>query len=181
MFWCVLGERKSGKSVYVENRVKKTDSRALYIATLPELQMYREIIKAHQRRRPASWDCMELLEMSAEEILAYPYQRFQNVILDNLSYYTLFQLCYNREGFLKKYDERFLSLVDRMAEDSGTIIYFIDTPLNQDMFAYEDENGVVRQLFARILDRAAVIERFYSADRVCRIPAEEGKKYLLHI
>ena len=178
MFWCILGERKSGKSVFVENRVKKTDNKALYIATLPELKMYKEIINAHQKRRPSSWECVELLEMSAEEILTYPYQKYQNVILDNLSYYALFQLCYNKEEFIKKCDERVLALIDRIAADSATTLYFIDTPINQDMFEHEDKNGVIRQLFARILDKAGVIERFYSGGTVCRPTVEEGKKYL---
>ena len=158
MFWCILGERKSGKSVFVENRVKKTDNKALYIATLPELKMYKEIINAHQKRRPSSWECVELLEMSAEEILTYPYQKYQE--------------------FIKKCDERVLALIDRIAADSATTLYFIDTPINQDMFEHEDKNGVIRQLFARILDKAGVIERFYSGGTVCRLTVEEGKKYL---
>lgn len=178
MFRCVLGERKSGKSVYVENDIKKTDNHALYIATLPRLTIYEKTIQSHKERRPPSWDCMELFEMSAEEILEYPYQNYANVILDNLSYYVLFQMYYNKDEFVRKCDERFISLIDQIAVENNTMVHFVETPLHQDIF--EIENGITNWIFSRILEKAVMINMFYDEKNVCTLTVKEGKDYLLN-
>lgn len=177
MIRCLLGERKSGKSVFIEKRVIKTDNKALYIATLPALKMYEEVISRHQERRPASWECIELFKMSADEMLAYPYHTFQNVILDNLTYYVLFQLYYRKDDFVRECDGRFFSLIDAIAADSYITCHLIDTPIEQSVLSKEDETGIIRSLFSHILDQAAVVERFYSEDMIFRMKMEEGKDY----
>jgi len=180
MLRCTLGERKSGKSVFIEEQVKRIDKEALYIATLPDLNRYKETIRAHQRRRPSSWECIELFKMPIEEMLAYPYENYQNVILDNLSYYILFQLYFNADGFLRRCDEKIFSLIDRAAGHDRTMFYMIDTPIHRDVLEEDDETGIVRRLFTRILDKAMIIERFYKEDTVRQMSPEEGKKYLFH-
>lgn len=177
MFTCLLGERNSGKSVFAEEKIKNEDEQALYIATLPELEMYREMIGRHQKRRPSSWKCIELFKMSMDEILAYPYQNYRNIILDNLSYYLLFQLYYNKDGFWQKCDERVFSLIDRLASDSGTMVYVIDTPIGQELSG--EEGRAVCRIFTDILDKSVSIQRFFYKDKVIGMTAEEGKAYLL--
>lgn len=54
MWNCILGERKTGKSVYIENRVKEIDTEALYIATLPNIKRYQSVIEQHKNRRPST-------------------------------------------------------------------------------------------------------------------------------
>lgn len=179
MFKCILGERKSGKSVYVEKYIKKMDKHALYVATLPRLTIYEKTIQSHKERRPSSWNCVELFDMSAEEILEYPYQNYQNVILDNLSYYVLFQLYYNKNEFIRKCDGRFVSLIDRIAAESRTTVHFIETPLHQDIF--EIENGIADRIFSRILEKSVLIERFYDEEKICTLTIQEAKEYLLNI
>ena len=149
MIRCVLGERKSGKSVYVENQVKEKDEKALYIATLPKLHIYQEIINIHQSRRPSTWECVELFQMSAEEILSFRYENYRNVILDNLSYYLWLRLYFYRNRFVQEYDERVIALFDRIAANNNTTIYFVDTPLHEEVV--EDDNGFIRRVFTRIL------------------------------
>ena len=178
MVRCLLGERKSGKSVYAENQVRKIGGRILYIATLPELKMYRKVIQEHQKRRPASWMCIELFKMSAYEILTYPYHDFRSVILDNLTYYLLFQVYFQRENFLRMCDGRFLSLIDQVAGNDYTTVYFVDTPLEPQLLVDADETGVIEGLLDQVLNQAVRIERFYSEDKICRMTLEEGKRYL---
>lgn len=180
MFKCILGERKSGKSVHVENVVKGKDTNALYIATLPRLRRYQEIINTHRKRRPSTWECVELIQMSKEDILAFPYLNYRNVILDNLSYYVFFMMYFKKAEFMKNCDERIFSLIDMIAVDSDTTFYFVDTPIHQDMFETVDDNGIIKRLFTGILDKAAVIERYCSSETVCPMTVNEGKKYLLY-
>ena len=71
MFQCILGEREIGKSVFVENQIKSIDNHALYIATLPKLDMYQDVIQRHQQRRPSAWDCIELMIMLPEQIFTF--------------------------------------------------------------------------------------------------------------
>lgn len=174
-----MGERKTGKSIYVENQIKKMDDKALYIATLPPLEMYQKTITDHQKRRPSSWKCVELFRLTAEEILTYPYQNYQHIILDNLSYYVLFQMYENRDEFVRKCDENFSLLVDRIGKEKGTMVHFIDTPLHQDIF--EIENGITRRLFSNILESAVTIERFYNKDEVCILNVKQAKRYFLNL
>lgn len=179
MFRCILGERGSGKSVFVENMVKEMDSHALYIATLDKEERYWHIIDRHRKRRPDSWECIELFEMKADEILTYPYWNFRNVILDNLSYYVLLQIYTNKEAFIRECAGRGFSLVRQIAEDKNTMFYIVDTPLReQEEFLEKDEKQLVRQLFWDILYRAEAIERFYAGEILDRMTAKEGKKYL---
>lgn len=180
MIKVTLGERKIGKSVFIEDQIKKTDKGALYIATLPDLNRYKETIKRHQERRPSSWQSIELFKMTVEEMLTYSYDSYRNVILDNLSYYLLFQLYFNANEFLRECDERFFSLIDAAAEDDNVTFYIIDTPIPQDVLEEDDETGIIRGLFTRILDKAMLIERFYNEDTIARLSLQEGKKYLLH-
>lgn len=155
------------------------DKHALYVATLPRLTIYEKTIQSHKERRPSSWNCVELFDMSAEEILEYPYQNYQNVILDNLSYYVLFQLYYNKNEFIRKCDGRFVSLIDRIAAESRTTVHFIETPLHQDIF--EIENGIADRIFSRILEKSVLIERFYDEETICTLTIQEAKEYLLNI
>lgn len=178
MFKCTLGERNSGKSIFIENQVKRIDPNALYVATLPELEMYQNIISRHQKRRPALWDCIELFKMRKEEILTYPFQKYRNVILDNLSYYILFQIYFNKDNFINKLDERSFSFINQIAMDSSTIFYFIDTPINQNKLKDKYEKNIVRHFFAQILDKAAVIDKFYNENMIYQITSEEAKNYL---
>ena len=180
MLRCLLGERKSGKSVFVENQVKLIDKKALYIATLPDLCRYQETIMAHQKRRLSSWNCVELFKMSIEEMLTYPYNNYQNVILDNLSYYLLFQLYYNEDEFIRQCDNRVFSFINEIAKNDNTTVYIIDTPIYQDVLEEDDKTGIIRRLFTQILDKAAVIERFYDNAVICCMSKEEGKQYLFH-
>ena len=180
MFECILGERKSGKSVYVENLVKMKDPNALYIATLPRIKMYQEVISTHQKRRPSTWKCVELIQMSTEDILIFPYLNYKNVILDNLSYYVFFMIYLKKAEFMRGCDQRIFSLIDRIAMDDDTTIYLVDTPIHQDMFEMVDDNGIIKRLFAEILDKAVVIERYYSSEMVFPMTVEEGKSYLLY-
>lgn len=180
MFKCILGERKSGKSIYVENLVKKQDPNALYIATLPRLKMYQEVISTHRKRRLSTWKCVELIQMSKEDILTFPYMDYRNVILDNLSYYVFFMMYLKKDEFLKECDKTIFSLIDRIAMDDTTIIYLVDTPIHQDMFEMVDDNGIIKRLFTRMLDKAIVIERYYNNKTVSTMTVEEGKNYLLY-
>lgn len=178
MIRCLLGERKSGKSVYIENHVKKMGGRILYIATLPELRMYKEVIKEHQERRPVSWVCIELFKMSAYEMLTYPYGNFRSIILDNLTYYLLFQLYFQRENFLGKCEEGFFSLISRIARNSNTTVYFVDTPVEPYLLVDAYELQVIPGLLNHILTEANAIERYYSDNKICKMTLEEGKRYL---
>lgn len=179
MLRCVLGERKIGKSIYVENWVKNTDIKALYVATLPQLEIYEKTISEHQKRRPHSWECIELFRMTAEEILTYPYQDYRNIILDNLSYYVMFQVYSNKDELMRKCDERFILLIDRIAKEKETMVHFIDTPVHQDIF--EVENGITRRLFSEILEKAVEIERFYGKDKISTLNIKEAKSYFLNL
>lgn len=181
MIRCILGERKSGKSVFVENRIKETGQSALYIATLPDLERYQEKIKAHQIRRPQSWQCLELFQLTMGEILAFPYHDYRHVLLDNLSYYLLWQLYYNEEELLRTCDRRIFSFLDKMAAYEHTTFYIVDTPLQRDILEEDDKTGIIRRLFTKILGKAAVIERFVNDNTVYRMNLEEGKQYLLGI
>lgn len=179
MFTCILGDRKLGKSIFVEDHIKQTDRNALYIATLPRLKMYEDTIREHQSRRLSSWDCVELFNMSAEEMLIFPYENYRNVILDNLSYYVLFQIYSNKSDFVRKCDERFISLIDKIAMEKNTMVYFIDTPFHSDIFKIE--NGITGKLFSRILEKAITIMKFMNKETISELTVEEGKKYLFNI
>lgn len=181
MLRCTLGERNSGKSVFVEDQIKKMGGKTLYIATLPDLGIYSEIISRHQKRRPSFWRCAELFKMTAGEISTYPYQDFRNVILDNLSYYILFQLYFNGDEFARQCGGIFVPLIDKAAADSGSTLYVIDTPIDWGMVGNEEEGRLVREAFNEVLDRAATIDRFYSGGRIRRMSVWEGKDYLFHM
>ncbi len=178
MLRCILGERKSGKSEFVEEQVKGRAGSILYAATLPNLNIYKEVIARHRERRPRFWDCIELFEMTAREIAAFPYPDYRYVIIDNLSYYVLFQRFHNAKVFLRECDERFLSLIDKMAMDRNTTACFIDTPIEEELLKCIDEEGVIRKLFIKILDKSQVIERFYHGGTVCQMSVENGKDYI---
>lgn len=180
MFKCILGERESGKSVFVEDQIKKRDKKVLYIATLPNLKIYTEIIQRHQKRRPFTWECVELFEMSTKEILTYPYLNYKNVILDNLSYFLLFQIHTNRNNFWQMYEQSIFSLLDKIAEDHYTTFHIVDTPISLDIYEHEDKNRIFQQIFSKILDRAKVIERFYNENRICQLTVVEAKNYLFY-
>lgn len=179
MWRCVLGERKTGKSIYVENQIKKTNTETLYIGTLPQLKIYEKTISDHQKRRPPSWECVELFRMTAEEILTYPYQIYQHIILDNLSYYMLFQLYSNKDEFVQKCDERFILLIDSLAKEKNTMVHFIDTPVHPDIF--EDKTGIICKLFSLILEKAVTIERFYNMDKTRTLNINKAKSYFLNL
>lgn len=164
--------------MFIERQTEKTKGGVLYIATLPELKRYRETIRLHRERRPVSWECIELFKMSADEMLTYPYHDFRSVILDNLTYYLLFQLYFHKEAFLQTCDDRFLSLIAQLSGSCHTTVYFVDTPVAPEMLADEDERGTVRGLLNQILNQAVSIERFYSNDKICGMTLEEGKEYL---
>ena len=177
MIRCILGERKIGKSVYVENYVKEQDEKALYIATLPPIKLYQEIINIHRKRRPLTWECIELFQMSIDEILTFPYQGFRNVILDNLSYYVLFQMQTRKETFIHECDGRIFSLIDKFAADKNTTVHFVDTPIQTEILVLQDENRIIRRLFDDILEKAVVIERYHSKDIIFPMTIEGAKIY----
>lgn len=175
----LLGERGSGKSVYIENYVKKIDQGALYIATLPELKLYRSAIIRHKKRRPSTWKCIELFKMTREEILTFPYFDYRNIILDNLSYYILYQIYFNLEEFNAGYDENIILLIKEIASDDATIVYFIDTPVDMDVLDVR-EKGVVLHFFNAIFENAESIEKFQNEEKVYTMAVEEAKKYFFH-
>lgn len=178
MLRCILGERKSGKSVFAEEQIKKKEGSTLYVATLPNLSIYEEVIARHQKRRPGFWRCIELFNMSAREIAAFPYTDYRYVVIDNLSYYVLFQRYYNGDVFLQEWDERFLSLIHKLAADSNTMVYAVDAPVEGGILEHIDKEKIICRLFSKILDESQIIERFYYGGTVCRLTAEEGKDYL---
>ncbi len=178
MLRCILGERKSGKSVFAEEQIKKKAVSTLYVATLPNLSIYEEVIATHQKRRPGFWDCIELFEMSVREIGAFPYRDYRYVMIDNLSYYVLFQRYYNADAFLQEWDERFLFLIHKLAADRNTTVYAVDAPMEGGILEHIDEEKIICRLFSKILDESQIIERFYHGGAVRRLTAEEGKKYL---
>lgn len=181
MVTCILGERKSGKSIFAEEQVKKKDGNVLYVATLPNLKIYEDVIARHQERRPLCWDQIELFEMAADQIADFPYQDYSHVIVDNLSYYMLFQRFHNGDSFLQKCDGRFFALIDKMAENRDTAVYFIDTPMEKEMLKSIDEEGIIERLFIKILDKSQMTGHFYSSGKICPLSAEEGKDYLFRI
>ena len=157
MIQCILGEREIGKSIFVENQVKTIDKNALYIATLPEWDMYRDVIQRHRQRRPSTWDCIELMNMLPCQIITYPFLNYRNVVLDNLSYYVLYQVCANDNVFFRELYSDFLILFDQVAISKNTMVYLIDTPLIQWKFLDKDEKKMIYQIFFSILDRKSVV------------------------
>lgn len=176
MWNCVLGERKSGKSVYIEDQVKAADGEALYIATLPDLERYKSTIMQHKERRPVSWKCIELFKMSVEEILGYPYLDFRNILLDNLSYFILYNLYFNKERFLEKCDDRIFFLLETLAQTEDTVVHLIDTPVKMNVL-YDDEKGCIVSLFNSIFDRTVKMEKFNNNREIRLLTIEEGKRY----
>ena len=179
MWKCLLGERKSGKSVYIENHIKETDQDALYIATLPELKLYRSAIMRHKQRRPLTWKCIELFKMDREEILDFPYSNYRNIILDNLSYYILYQIYFRWEVFCAKCNEDFLFLIEEFASYDSTTVYFIDTPVNMDVLDSR-EQSLVLHFFNTIFEKAGCIEKFENEKMVYTLALDEAKKYFFH-
>lgn len=181
MLKCILGERKSGKSIFVEEQMKKESGNVLYVATLPDLTIYQETIVRHQERRPPFWDCIELFEMSAKQIKDFPYHNYRQVMIDNLSYYMLFQRVHNEAAFLREWDEGFFLLIDEMARNQSMTVYFVDTPFEKDILKRIDKEGIIKNLFIKILDSSQMIERFYHREKVYQITTKEGNDYLFHI
>lgn len=180
MLKCILGERNSGKSIFVEEQLKKKNMSVLYVATLPDLTIYNDIIARHRQRRPSSWDCIELFEMTAPQIADFPYQDYGLVMIDNLSYYLLFQRIHNEDAFLRECDERFFLLIDKMAGDESMTACFVDTPFDKDILTKVDKEGMIENLFIKILNQSQIVERFYCQGRVCQLSIKEGKDYLFH-
>lgn len=178
MLKCILGERNSGKSIFVEEQIKKKDMSVLYVATLPNLTIYNEIIAKHRQRRPPSWDCIELFEMTVPQIMDFPYQDYGQVMIDNLSYYLLFQRIHNENAFIQECDERFFLLIDKIAGNQSMAACFVDTPFNKDILEKVDKQGMIKSLFIKILDKSQIIERFYCQGRVCQLSVKEGMDYL---
>ena len=181
MFWCVLGERGTGKSVFVENRIKEIDNHALYIATLPVWDMYQDVIQRHQQRRPSTWECIELIDMLPDQIFTYPFLNYRNVVLDNLSYFVLYQICTNRDVFLCEFYNRLLSLIGKIAVNKNTTVHLIDTPLRQQDLLEKNEREMIFFFFFAIFHKAEKIERYYKGDILHQITEEEGKNYFFHI
>lgn len=179
MWKCLLGERKSGKSVYIENYVKGINSETLYIATLPDLEMYRPAIIQHKKRRPPSWKCIELFNMDRKEILSFPYSNYRNIILDNLSYYILYQIYFHWEAFRAGCNEDVLSLIEKIATDVSATVYFIDTPINMDVLDSREQRFVLH-FFNTIFEKADWIKKFVNKKNVCTLAVNEAKKYFFH-
>lgn len=181
MIQCILGERETGKSVFVEEQVKKIDKNALYIATLPGWDMYQDVIQRHKQRRPSTWDCIEIMDKPPDQIFAYPFWNYRNVILDNLSYYVLFQICTNENVFFHEFYNGFLSLIDQLSASENTMVYMIDTPLKEWEPLAKDEKEIIYQIFFSILHKAKKIEKYHQGNMVCQITEEEGKDYFFHL
>lgn len=56
----IYGPPRSGKSWAIEQKLKEIEVQVLYLATLPRSPQFRDIIAAHQSRRPATWTTIEL-------------------------------------------------------------------------------------------------------------------------
>lgn len=180
MWKCLLGERNSGKSLYIENYVKETDAEALYIATLPELEIYKPAIIRHQKRRPLTWKCIELFKMNRAEILDFPYTGYRNIILDNLSYYILYQIYFHWEEFRAGCNEDIFLLIKKIASDAAAIVYFIDTPVDMDVLD-SMEQRLVLLFFNAIFEKACSIEKFHNEKKVDTLSVDEAKKYFFRM
>lgn len=180
MIRCILGERNSGKSVYAENLVKDHGGNALYVATLPKIDIYKEKIRIHKERRPSDWDWIELFEMPSENIFVYPYHKYENILLDNLSFYVLYQISANPEELLAAFDEWFVPLLDQLEASGYSTLYIIDTPVRPGCFRNEWESEIFQQFFFQILRKADSIERFHKGCPADSLSREEAVNYLFH-
>lgn len=176
MWNCILGERKTGKSVYIENRVKEIDTEALYIATLPNIKRYQSVIEQHKNRRPSTWKCMDLFRLSAEEIRDYPYLEYKNIILDNLSYFLLYQIYFRKERFLEQCNDNFFALIEMLAQTKTTTVYLIDTPVRMGLLE-EDERIWITYIFDSILEGAVKLEKFHDDGTTSILTVQESKTY----
>ena len=86
----VLGEPKSGKSVWAENVLLSLGGTSLYVGTLPARQEFHETIIEHQKRRlEAKWDLLEASGEPGEDLkaLSQALQKNSTVLIDGLSAY----------------------------------------------------------------------------------------------
>ena len=69
----ILGGARSGKSTYAENLARKLGERVLYVATAEALDdEMRARVVAHQARRPAYWDTLEVPLNVGAALQAHP-------------------------------------------------------------------------------------------------------------
>lgn len=89
MVHLVLGATRSGKSLYAERELASRPGRSLYVATLPPIALYMDIIECHRRRRPSGWSLVELIGEPREDhdLLLSHSAGCDNAVLDGLSFY----------------------------------------------------------------------------------------------
>lgn len=86
-----LGRAGSGKSERAEDLLRRAGGPTLYVATLPPIAAYEDVIRRHRLRRPASWDLLELVGEPREdwERLGRALVGVRNILVDGLSGYLL--------------------------------------------------------------------------------------------
>jgi adenosyl cobinamide kinase/adenosyl cobinamide phosphate guanylyltransferase len=88
MGWILItGPNGSGKSDVAEKITATIGGSVVYIATLPNLLIYRERIKRHQKRRPPLWQTMELIGHLSYDIALLNGVSNRNILFDGLSAY----------------------------------------------------------------------------------------------
>ncbi len=175
MWKCILGKRKIGKSIYVEKIIKKREGTVLYITTLPELKKYENTIQTHKMRRPDSWAVIDLFKMSIEDILSFPYHNYANIMLDNFSYYLLYNLYFNEWGYISLIETDICRIIDNISIDAKMMVYFVDTPIDLKML---DKYGqqVVFCLYNHIFKCSSTIEWFEREEVQIPLSLNETKK-----
>jgi adenosyl cobinamide kinase/adenosyl cobinamide phosphate guanylyltransferase len=174
MLTFILGVSKSGKSVYAETLVQDEPGSTLYIATLPNILIYEEIITAHEKRRPADWDLLELTGDPSDDLndLRKIIEEYDNILLDGIALYLIRVIELQNES-LSFYKEKLKNIVDVLAQKSGSVI-IVDhiVPGN----ASKEQQTAVRHVHKIISVKADVITYFHEGK-----PENVSKKTLYGI
>lgn len=83
------GRPHCGKSLVAEQFLSTISGPILYVGTLPDILPYRNIIKAHQQRRPICWDLYECCgdPMTDLSYLSEALERYRGILLDGTIFY----------------------------------------------------------------------------------------------
>lgn len=171
----VTGGARSGKSVFAEEYVKGCAGKVAYVATAQALDDEMVLrIKAHQKRRPPTWETREIpYGLSAElpELLTV----FDVVLVDCLTlYFSNFLFQYEHEGdevILNKALDEMTAICDEIHRTSGKTVVLVTNelgcgivPMGRISRLYRDIIGSINQLAARRANEVYMT--------VCGIPIE---------
>jgi adenosyl cobinamide kinase/adenosyl cobinamide phosphate guanylyltransferase len=126
----IFGKPKSGKSLFAEKILSEKEGKTLYIGTLQPKNIYKDIIKNHQIRRPPSWNLIELIgDLKQDKILIEKsLLTYDNFLIDGLSFYIigLAIIMNNTENKIYKFTKIFASDIS----DKNNCIVIVDSMIS---------------------------------------------------